>query len=250
MGLPALFFAPHQDDETLIFGVEIGRHVTAGRPVTVICAGDGTKTGALGVLNGASPCGYHGYTHNPAAEGRTTMVGSDLTAYRTVEQHSAAAALRVSTYVPGIDPEDGLTVQVWRDLLLAHEYRTTGGASVFVCTPWETTGGVGNPDHGNAGLAMQQLRAEGHYSDAAGVWVAYGVFSRYWTSPGCPAGITRGPGTAEERARLLAAADTYRAFNPQQGSLAIGWSHSVPADFQEQFVNTASSRYLMGRYHT
>jgi LmbE family N-acetylglucosaminyl deacetylase len=250
MGLPAIFFAPHQDDETLIYGVEIGRHVTADRPVTVICAGDGTKTYAAAALNGTVGCTSHGYWHDPAAEGRGPLTAADLTAHRTAEQRSACAALRVSTYVPGIYPEDGLTVAVWRELLLAHEWRTAGGASVFVCTPWETTGGVGNPDHGNAGLAMQELRAEGHYADAAGVWVAYGVFSRYWASPGCPNGLTRGPGTTEETARLLAAADAYRAFNPHEGSLAIGWTHSVPDDFAAQFVNTSSTRYLMGRYYT
>ncbi|HCU50474.1 MAG TPA: hypothetical protein DGG94_11850 [Micromonosporaceae bacterium] len=139
---------------------------------------------------------------------------------------------------------------LWRELLLDHEHRVKRGGSVFVPTPWESTSGYGNPDHGNAGLAMRQLREEGHYSEAKGIWVGYSVFSRYWTIPGCPEGITRGPDTSGERARLLAAADAYRAWNPHQGSLAIGWQHSVPGDFYEQFVNSDSPRYMLTRYHT
>ncbi|HCU50473.1 MAG TPA: hypothetical protein DGG94_11845 [Micromonosporaceae bacterium] len=52
MGLPVLFFAPHQDDETLLMGVEIVRHVSAGRQAIVICAGDGSKSGALPASTG------------------------------------------------------------------------------------------------------------------------------------------------------------------------------------------------------
>lgn len=249
-GQPAIFFAPHQDDELLQMGVEIGRHVTADRPVTVICAGDGSASNALHALNGTVACGWHGYTHNPVAEGRAVMTGRNMGTHRTVEQHSACAALRVATLVSGTLPEDGLTVEVWRELLLDHQWRVAGGGSVFVPTPWETTSGLGNPDHGNAGLAMQQLRAEGHYASANDIWVAYTVFSRYWSMPGCPDGLTRGPGTDQERLRLLAAADAYRAWSPWQGALGIGWQHSVPDDFYEGFVNTLSPRYLKGRYYT
>lgn len=246
MGAPAIFFAPHCDDETLQMGVEIGRHVTAGRPVTVVCAATGEQTYASAYLDGTTYCGVHGYTHDPVAEGRTAMTPAALSAARRAEMASACAAMRVAELVEGTVPDDALTVAVWRDLLLEHEHRATEGASVFVPTPWETTSGVGNPNHGNAGLALAQLRAEGHY---AGAWVAYTVFSRYWTTPGCPSGLTRGPGTDEERRRLLAAADAYRAWSPKAGALGIGWCHSVPDDFAAGFATPSSPRYLAGRYY-
>jgi len=246
MGAPAIFFAPHRDDETLQQGVEIGRHVTAGRPVTVVCASDGSQTSAAAALDGTVVCAVHGYTHDPAAEGRTQMTAASLSAARQAEMASACAALRVAELIPGSVPDDELTVGVWRAILLEHEHRATPDSSVFVPTPWETTSGLGNAMHGNGGVAMQQLKADGHYG---GVWVAYTVWSRYWSTPGCPTGLTRGPGTAQERARLLAAADAYRAWSPHAGALGIGWCHSVPTDFNEQFVDAASPRFLQGRYH-
>lgn len=241
-GLPAVFFAPHQDDETLQMGVEIGRHVTAGRPVTVVGVGDGTASVALAVLNGAQ-CGFHGYAH-PVADGPLT--GGEMGAARTVEQTSAVRALGVAEFVPGVYPETQLTVAVWREVLLQHEHRVAAGGTVFVPTPWETTSGLGNPDHGNGGVAMLQLRAEGRYPGAA---VRFSVFSRYWGVAGCPDGITRGPGTGAEGARLVAAADAYRAWSPAATAYGIGWCHSVPADFQAGFV-TPGPRYLMQRYHS
>lgn len=249
MGLPAIFFVPHQDDETLIYGVEILRHLAVPRPVTVIIVGDGSTSGALAKLNGTVTCDWHGYVHDPAAEGRNVLTGAQMGAVRNTEVRSACTGMGVTEVVFAGRPEGQLSKQVWKDLLLEHEWRTVGGASVFVPTPWETTSGIGNPDHGNGGLAMQELRTEGHYADSAGVWVAYGVFSRYWAIPGCPQGLTRGPGSIEQQNRLLTAGDVYRAWNPHEGSLAIGWQHSVPGDFNEQFANTSSPRYLRGRYH-
>jgi hypothetical protein len=239
----ALFFSPHQDDETLQMGVEIGRHVAAGHHVTVVGVGDGTASSALDMLNGKSACGFHGYTH-AVVEGHE-LSRREMGAARTREQASALGALGATEYVPGVYPEGRLTVAVWREVLLAHESRVSAGGTVFVPTPWETTSGVGNHDHGNGGLAMQQLRAEGHYAAAT---VRYTVFSRYWRRPGCPGGVTRGPGSNAEKARLLAAADAYRAWSPAAGAYGIGWCHSVASDFTAGFV-TPGHRYLVQRYH-
>lgn len=43
---PAIFFVPHQDDETLSMGASIITHLNAGRNVYVVLVGDGTSTGA------------------------------------------------------------------------------------------------------------------------------------------------------------------------------------------------------------
>lgn len=240
--VPAIFFSPHQDDEVLQMGVEIVRHVGAGRPVTVIGVGDGTASRALDVLNGHAACGFHGYRH---AVSDMPLTAAEMGAARTSEQVSAVSALGVVEYVPGVYPEAQLSVAVWREVLLEHEHRVAAGGSVFVPTPWETWGGRGNPDHGNGGVAMRQLLIEGHYSSAA---VRYTVFSRYWSTAGCPPGTTRGPASAAEKARLRAAAEAYRAWSPAAGSYGIGWAHSAPADFAAGFQNTGA-RYLMQRYH-
>ena len=176
-------------------GVEIVRHVGAGRPVAVVGVGDGTASSALDVLNGRSPCGTHGYTH--AVAGRA-LTPAQMGAARDIEQASALRALGAVEHVPGVHPESQLTVAVWREVLLAHEYRVASGGVVYVPTPWETTSGHGNTDHGNGGLAMRQLLADGHFAAAT---VRYTVWSRYWTTPGCPTGTTRAPADAVQKAR-------------------------------------------------
>jgi len=41
---PAVFFVPHQDDETLSMGASVIEHVMAGRQVYIVLVGDGTAT--------------------------------------------------------------------------------------------------------------------------------------------------------------------------------------------------------------
>lgn len=47
---PAIFFVPHQDDETLTMGASIIEHLFAGRQVYVVLVGDGTATSVTGKL--------------------------------------------------------------------------------------------------------------------------------------------------------------------------------------------------------
>lgn len=239
-----LFCPPHADDEVLQMGVEILRHKTAGFHVTVSAGSRSSTTSALNLLNGSGTvCGWHHLVHPDYMS-----TPDDMSAARIKEQMSACEQLGVDDYDDG-DADDGtMTVTYWRDFLLARESWLSAGDSLFVPTPWETTGGVGNTDHGNAGVALGQLLSEGHFS---GVSCRYTVFSRYWATPGCPTGITRGPQSDAEKYKLLAAADCYRAYNPVTGSYGVGWMHSVPADFNAAFVQGVSaSRYLTQRYHS
>src|SRR5665647_3106621 len=42
---PAIFFVPHQDDETLTMGADIAAHYQAGREIIVVQVTDGAKSG-------------------------------------------------------------------------------------------------------------------------------------------------------------------------------------------------------------
>jgi hypothetical protein len=238
----AMFCAPHADDEVLQMGVEILRHLTAGFYVTVVAGSRSSTTGAAKLFDGSrTVCGAHHLVHPHYLNSPDQM-----SAVRIDEQRSAVEQLGVHEYHPGEVDDNALTVEVWRDILLSRESSLSALDGLFVPTPWETTSGKGNPNHGNAGVALRQLLAEGHF---AGVTCRYTVWSRYWSYAGCPTGIQRGPQNDSEKYRLLAAADCYRAYNPRAGSFAIGWTHSVPSDFNAQFVDTTSCRYLVQRYH-
>lgn len=52
MTLPAVYFVPHQDDETLSMSVDILRHIAAGRETHIVLFTDGGNTGARYVING------------------------------------------------------------------------------------------------------------------------------------------------------------------------------------------------------
>lgn len=245
-----MFCPPHADDEVLQMGVEIGRHLTAGFHVIVAAGSRSSMTSALDLFDGSgTTCGWHHLVHPHYLDTHDQM-----SFVRLAEQRSAVEQLGAHEYEAGTADDGTLTVDYWRDFLLTREGRLAAGDSLFVPTPWETTGGVGNPDHGNAGVALKQLLVEGHF---AGVNCRYSVFSRYWSTAGCPGNgasypgvVTRGPANDAEKYRLLAAADCYRAYNPAAGSYAIGWWHSVPGDFNAGFVSGVSAtRYLMQRYH-
>lgn len=247
----AMFCPPHADDEVLQMGATILRHLTNGFYVKVAAGSRSSMTSALDFFNGSgTTCGFHHLIHPHYLD-----TPDQMSTARIKEQESACEQLGVHEYEHG-DADDGtLSVAYWRGFLLTRESWFAAGDSLFVPTPWETTGGVGNPDHGNAGVALKQLVSEGHFS---GVNCRYTVFSRYWSTAGCPApGMpaypnvnTYGPSNDDEKYRLLAAADCYRAYNPAAGSYAIGWWHSVPSDFNAEFVSGVSAtRYLTQRYH-
>jgi LmbE family N-acetylglucosaminyl deacetylase len=239
----ALFLSPHPDDEVLQQLVEIMRHVAEGWHVVVVDGSNGNATIAIDYLNGKSRCDYHGYRHTPPVP----LTPVDIGRARILEQRSACQIAGVHEYVPGVVDDAQLTVAGWRRIILANASRLSDGDRVFAPTPWETTSGLGNPEHGNAGIALQQLLGE--LGALPVVEVYYTVFSRYWDQPGCPVGETRGFLDREQESRAIAAAQVYQAFNPAAGSYGIGWCHSVQHDFEAGFSVRTDPRYLRQRFH-
>jgi LmbE family N-acetylglucosaminyl deacetylase len=62
---PAIFYAPHQDDEALAMAGAIAEHKDAGRPVYLVLLTDGNPSPhLLDILNGAKYCPLHETTHD------------------------------------------------------------------------------------------------------------------------------------------------------------------------------------------
>jgi hypothetical protein len=242
-GRTAIFFSPHPDDEVLQQLVEIIRHVDDGWHVVVVDGSNGDATVAIHYINGDSFCDYHGYWHRPPK----LLTPRDIGLARITEQRSTCQIAGVHEYVAGVVPDEALTVAGWRKIILDNVGRLRDGDRIFVPTPWETTSGLGDPQHGNAGIALQQLLAERNRLPAVDVF--YTVWSHYWDHPGCPVGVTRGFVNPIQEARAISAAQVYQAFNPAAGSYGVGWCHSVNADFQAGFADKANARYLQQRFH-
>lgn len=107
---PAIFYSPHQDDETLSYAVDIIKHLRAGRRVIVVLYTDGKGSFVQDVLNrkidpntgNPYSSAYWGGYHSPTREGYTPLTDDDFSKARTDEFKSACAQL-------GVLPEDIIT---------------------------------------------------------------------------------------------------------------------------------------------
>ena len=61
---PAVFYAPHQDDEAIGMAGAIRRHKEAGRPVYLVLLTSGANRALLEILNGVTWCTWHQTNHN------------------------------------------------------------------------------------------------------------------------------------------------------------------------------------------
>ena len=61
---PAIFYAPHQDDEAIAMAGAIRQHKEAGHPVYLVLLTDGANPSLLKILNGLTWCTWHQTHHN------------------------------------------------------------------------------------------------------------------------------------------------------------------------------------------
>jgi hypothetical protein len=96
---PAIFYSPYQDDVTLTYGVDIIKHLRAGRRVIIVLYTDGQGSFVQDCLNGVSSSNYWGGTHNPSLEGYSLLSNADFANARTKEYLSEGPQL-------GVNPSD------------------------------------------------------------------------------------------------------------------------------------------------
>lgn len=61
---PAIFYAPHQDDEAIGMAGAIREHKDARRPVYLVLLTNGINSDVLNILNGVVECPWHQIGHN------------------------------------------------------------------------------------------------------------------------------------------------------------------------------------------
>ena len=60
----AIFYTPHQDDETLAMGSSIAEYVRKGHPVYVVLLTNGDNNSTITILNGKTKCEFHETYHD------------------------------------------------------------------------------------------------------------------------------------------------------------------------------------------
>lgn len=237
---PAVFYAPHADDETLSMGVDIGNHLVAGRDVVVVLVTQSASVGMLGLLNGAVVDPVSGVRHDPVREqylgpltdGRLT---ADVVGQARVREWRSACGVYDAfgggrLAVVALGRPEGLTsadVQdVVRDVEAQHPRASHKAMS------WTDP----HPDHAACGSALRSLRDDGTITDAR-FYVQRNHLDVARAQGLVVHDVPPAEGVADAVRRACAC---YRAWNPAAGSYGFGY-RSVRALFDATLAAPASS---------
>lgn len=211
---PAVFFAPHPDDETIGYAATIFDHVAAGRSVFVELMTHGRATGVRTTLGdgGSDPWhpGAHTYTLTPDQIG-----DARIAEFKQAMASLGVTGIKISDFGDGnlTAAEVGQRVSWW----IAHD---PGGLSLKGTAGAQDpriAGGTAHPDH----QAVWDALVGSGFGDLRG-WLVYhydsgaGAFSRQNSFTGQPA-------CAAKRTAL----GSYGLWDPPNNRYAIGY-HSVP----------------------
>ncbi|GAA2803561.1 PIG-L deacetylase family protein [Crossiella cryophila] len=223
---PAIFYAPHQDDESIAMAGAIRAHKEAGRPVYLVLLSRGENGGLIDIINGNCNLGADCPSGDPGH--RIELSLDDIVAARTAEFTAAAHRLGVDRVINMQHPDSAWTdypgfVQYVRETILDFESRHPGASHKLV-SGWRDVIHGGDPADPNKTHAACRDAAESlreRISDFRYYWV-YG-----YTYP--PAERTADhvvPLTPAQHARKRQALAEYRHWDPANGRYALGY-HSV-----------------------
>ena len=212
---PAVFFSPHQDDETLGMGGAIYEHVQAGRDVFLELMTDGSQSGARAILNNGGTHSWHSGSHV------YPLTTSEFSEARMREFKAAAARLGVKgIYLnPGItdgtltQAQVGARIQWWIN-------RGFTGLSLKGTAGSEDPTTAGGTPHRDHAAVWNALIASG-FADVRGYFVYH-----HTSNAGTP-DVTKVL-TAAECAAKRSALNEYKLWSPSAGRYAVGY-HSVSA---------------------
>lgn len=226
-GAPAIFYSPHQDDESLAMAGSIREHKEAGRQVILVLLTRGENGGLLDIMNGVANCPL-----GPECPGGGNhsfgLVQDDIVRARTAEFQAAARRLGVDRVVIRDRPDSAWTdyagfVQEVRNTVLEFE-ATYPGASHKLVNGYRDVIFGEPPDEPN--LTHKACREaaeglEGQISDFRYYWVYGYTYPQEQRTADFVLKLTD-----RQLARKRQALDEYRRWDPSRGRYALGY-HSV-----------------------
>lgn len=231
-GQPAVYFVPHQDDETLSMSVSIARRAAAGREVHVVLVTDGSRSGAFKNYFDCSPAGDTRYekvaclTRGEFVEARNREfvaalkvlgVPSSRISFEGIvnnESTSASVGAIVDRYIARFGPSASYNTMSWLDMHVDHY----------------ALGYVLNNRCIRQGIPDCRFYQSDLYSlQHPGIDIGYPkvVTPRGWLDVPTPT----------ELAAVRAAMDEFRRWDPQAGRYAIGWKYSVSKYFEYGYAD-------------
>ena len=231
---PAIFYAPHQDDETLGMGASIANHVRMKKPVYVVLLTNGAYSKAIDILNGSSSCEFHHTTHH------YNLSITEFIAARNAEFIAACKALGVHrVYIAnagkGYDESIGLnnmTEKFEKVILYFHKLFPASYQKIINGGCDFTPSGKRSDAHRACTLAMYELRNMNAVKDVC----LYKVYVYFFAQQERHADWINTVDEADVISRQRAC-DEYKYFNPALGRYSIGYAHSVCQLFMNSYLS-------------
>jgi hypothetical protein len=230
---PALFYTPHQDDETLGMGASIAEAVRKGHPVFVVLMTNGKNEGIKNLLNGNQVCEYHHEKHS------FNLTDNEVIAARNAEFIAACKTLGVhKIFIAnnglGYDETIGLdsmstnffkTIEYFHLLYPNASHHTINGN----CDPYNTKGDKMNA-HRACANALNLIYSKNYTKNI----LLYKDYVYYFPKEERTATFIKKVHRKDLKKRQKAC-DEYNLYNPALGRYAIGYQHSVWQLFNESY---------------
>ncbi len=231
------FFSPHQDDELLNLGAAMCQDIDAGREVFCVLCTDGGASGARRLIGDGETCEWHGDRHD------YPMDRAAFSAARDGEFTASCLAMGLQPdhiLIPADRAPDGQLTAEHAEKLMRDAIKGFPAEQVTLKTLAEVKWQQQNPDHTAVARAALQLRAE----NACAAVEEY-LETILFPAPEDAAILETVTPNEAQRKRLLAAAESYCRWQPEEGRFAVGF-HSVADEFI-QFREEQISRLMIQR---
>lgn len=229
-GMPAVFYSPHPDDETLSMGSAIVDAIETGTRLHVVLMSHGISAGAFDRVN-----------NRLVWDGRPPVSREEFGLARVREFRDACGALGIPAGNVHVEHLDGGYTPASAAALMAR-YAAAYPTAMHATMSW--TDHLG--EHAYCGAALRGLAQRKAVADA--VWC---ISRLYWTDPGLRGALDpqilepRGPATV---AKVRTAADRYALWRPDDGRYAVGMAsvgdqfHRLRGDVRVLFHQDGTAR--------
>jgi LmbE family N-acetylglucosaminyl deacetylase len=213
---PAVFFAPHPDDETLAMEGAIKEHINGGRQVYVELLTQGEASGARAILQNGGSCPWHSGSHSYA------LTPTQFGQARVAEFLEAMVSLGVHGVTVSDLGDGNLTVsEVAGRIGFWEQHKPAQGVSYkgTLGTSQSGAGGANHPDH----IATWNALTTSGLADVRGYNSSF-----YTPSSGKP--VNTHPLASSVCSAKTSAMAAYKLWSPTAGRYAVGY-HSVASTF-------------------